>query len=94
MVIKYTYPIKHESIVFREESDDWAFLFDPDTGSTLILNPTSVLIWEKMDGTHTCADILKCLDDCCEDVPDEAEEHIKKVIRDLVSQGFAEFKRS
>jgi SynChlorMet cassette protein ScmD len=82
-------PIANPSAVLREEFDEWALLFDPDTGSVVGLNPVSVFIWKRLDGNHTHADILGELKDHFENVPEEAEEHVKGFVEDLVERGFA-----
>jgi hypothetical protein len=43
-------PVANPLIVLREEFDDWAILFDPDTGNAFGLNPTGVFIWKLLDG--------------------------------------------
>ncbi len=45
-------PIANPSVVLREEFDDWAVLFDPDTGRGFGLNPTGVYLWKLLDGGH------------------------------------------
>ena len=82
-------PVANPLVVLREEFDDWAILFDPDSGSGFGLNPVSVFIWKRLDGKHTVQDILAELNENCEDVPDDAEDRIKDFIRDLVEQGLA-----
>lgn len=84
-----TKPIANPLVVLREEFDDWAVLFDPDTGKGVGLNPVGVFVWKRLDGHHTTSDILKELLESAEDVPDEAEDHIKSFIKDLVDQGLA-----
>ena len=37
-------PVANPSIVFREELDDWALLFDPDTGEAYGINPVGAYI--------------------------------------------------
>jgi len=46
-------------IVLREEFDDWAILFDPDSGGAFGLNPTSVYIWKLLDGNRTNEEIVE-----------------------------------
>ena len=46
-------PIANPLSVLREEFDDWALLFDPDSGKVVGLNPVSVFIWKRLDGNHT-----------------------------------------
>ena len=82
-------PITKPLVVLREEFDDRAVLFDPDTGNAYGINPVGVFVWKNLDGQHTIQDILKELNDTCEGVPEEAEEHLKDLIEDLVQKGLA-----
>lgn len=82
-------PIANPLIVLREEFDDWAILFDPDTGHAFGINPVSVFIWRRLDGNHTVTDILTEIQDQFEDVPPEAETHIQEFIDDLKGKGLA-----
>ena len=84
-----TKPIANYNLVLREEFDDWAVLFDPDTGVACGLNPVGVFVWKRLDGSHTELDILQELKEDCENVPDNAAEHITEFVRDLVLRGFA-----
>ena len=76
-------------VVLREEFDDWAILFDPDSGEGFALNPVSVLIWKCLDGNHTREDILSKLNTCCENVPDDVGAHYDKFVQDLIENGLA-----
>lgn len=87
-------PIANPSIVLREEFDDWAVLFDPDTGNGFGLSPTSVLIFKNLDGKHTEEDILKIVQDNCKSVPAKAPEQIREFVKDLVSRGFAGYEKA
>lgn len=82
-------PIANPLIVFREDFDDWAILFDPDSGDALGLNPVGVFVWKRLDGKHTVKDILLELRDNCEDAPAEAENDVTDFINDLVKHGLA-----
>ena len=82
-------PIANPLLVLREEFDDWAILFDPDTGNGFGLNPVSVYIWKRLDGKHTVQDILKELRESCEDVPENAEQEVKDFVESLVEKGYA-----
>jgi SynChlorMet cassette protein ScmD len=84
-------PIANPLSVLREEFDDWALLFDPDTGQVVGLNPVSVFIWKRLDGHHTQSEILIELRDHFERVPEEAEEHLKEFVQGLVERGFVGF---
>ena len=74
-------------IVLREEFDDWAILFDPDTGEGFGLNPVSVFIWKKLDGKHTVGDIVSSLRDACDDVPPETAAHVTAFVATLAEKG-------
>ena len=82
-------PIANPLIVLREEFDDWAILFDPDTGDAFGLNPIGVHIWKRLDGNHSVEDILQDLQESCEDVPEEAEGDLQEFIEKLVQRGLA-----
>lgn len=86
-------PIANPSIVLREEFDDWAILFDPDTGDAFGLNPTSVFIWKLLDGRHSSEDILKGLHEECENVPEDAAEHLDAFFKDIIERGFAGYEQ-
>jgi hypothetical protein len=47
--------------VLREEFDDWAVLFDPDTGHGFGLNPAGVYVWKLLNGERTIDGICKTL---------------------------------
>jgi SynChlorMet cassette protein ScmD len=76
-------------IVLREEFDDWAVLFDPDTGDSFGMNPVSVFIYERLDGKHTIKDIMEELRVECTNAPDDAEKYVTEFVEDLVDKGFA-----
>jgi len=77
------------NVVLREEFDDWAVLFDPDSGDAFGMSPTSVLVWKHLDGNHTAKDIEDKVRARCSDVPAEANDHIQAFISDLVEHGYA-----
>jgi len=85
----YGKPIANPLVVLREEFDDWAVLFDPDSGNAFGLNPVSVFIWKRLDGRNRLEDILKELRESAEEVPEEAKDHLKEFLGDLVKQGLA-----
>jgi len=72
-------PIRNPFVILREEFDDWAVLFDPDTGSGFGLNPTGVYLWKLFDGQHTIDTLLELVQSQAENVPEEAREHIREI---------------
>jgi len=84
-------PTANQRIVLREESDDWAILFDPDTSDVYGLNPISVYIWKCLDGKNTIADIVRKLAKDCIDMPDDAMDRVKEFLDELVEKGYATY---
>ena len=82
-------PVAKSSVVLREEFDDWAILFDPDTGDALGINPMGVFVWKRLDSYHAIQDILKEVRDHYGNVPNNADEQIKEFIQDLIERKFA-----
>jgi len=76
-------------IVLREEFDDWAILFDPDTGKAYGINPVSVIIWKHLDGTHTLDDLMDVLNNHCNNIPNSARGELEAFLEKLVGRGFA-----
>jgi SynChlorMet cassette protein ScmD len=84
-------PVANPLIVLREEFDDWAILFDPDSGEAFGLNPVSVFIWKRLDGAHTAADILEELAGVCKNLPEDALHYLGEFIHRLLEKGLAGF---
>lgn len=84
-------PVANPLIVLREEFDDWAILFDPDTGNAFGLNPTGVFVWKLLDGRHSIDDISAKLRESAEDVPEEVNDHLHEFVSDLEKQGLVGF---
>lgn len=84
-------PVANPSVILREEFDDWAVLFDPDTAEGYALNPTGVLVWKQLDGKHTLQEIVQVIRQNCQDVPEDVGQHAQDFVADLVKQGLAGF---
>ncbi len=76
-------------VVLREEFDDWAILFDPDTGSAFGINPIGVMIWKLLDGCHTMEEIAHIIREAAEEVPPDVADHIREFVRVTVEFGLA-----
>lgn len=82
-------PTANSLLILREEFDDWAVLYDPDSGTGFGLNPVSAFIWNRLDGRHTLEDIVGELRDQFNEVPPEVEEQVSEFVDELVRRGFA-----
>jgi SynChlorMet cassette protein ScmD len=76
-------PIANPFVVLREEFDDWAVLFNPDSGHGFGLNPTGVYLWKMFDGKHTTEEMLTVLRQDALKVPADAGTHIDAFIEEL-----------
>jgi len=86
-------PVANPLIVLREEFDDWAILFDPETGNTFSINPIGVLIWKQLDGRHTLGEIVEQIKEAAADVPDDVSGHVQNFIRNAVERGLIAYER-
>ena len=81
-------PIANPLVVLREEFDDWAILFNPDTAEAVGTNPVGVAVWKLMDGKHGIDEIIAEIEDQFAHVPDAATKDIPAFIKDLTQRGF------
>ena len=81
-------PIANRLVVLREEFDDWAVLFNPDTGAAVGINPVGVFIWKQMDGSRSVGDIEQLIRSGFEEVPDDVSGQTAQFISDLADAGF------
>jgi SynChlorMet cassette protein ScmD len=81
-------PIANPIIVLREEFDDWAVLFNPDTADAVGINPVGVAVWKRMDGKRSLKDIVAEIKINFEDVPEVALKEITAFAGTLAENGF------
>ena len=85
--------ITNPSWVFRQEFDDWAILFELDSGDTRTMNPTGAFIWQKLDGERSPEDLLNLLKSECDDpLPTEAANQLKNFLTELKKDGLIGYK--
>lgn len=82
-------PIANPIVVLREEFDDWAVLFNPDTADAVGTNPVGVAVWKRMDGKRNLEDIVSEIKNSFEDTPDAAFKEISAFVNTLAENGFA-----
>ncbi|MBN1939233.1 MAG: SynChlorMet cassette protein ScmD [Candidatus Aminicenantes bacterium] len=80
-------PTVNPNIVLREEFDDWAVLFDPDTANAVGVNPVGVAIWKRLDGKHTLDEIAKEVRDTFSEPTDKVEEDVAAFVQQLIDAG-------
>lgn len=81
---------KNRQVVLREEFDDWALLFDPDTGKVCGVNPVGVRVWKMIDGMRTLQDISRMIRDAYPDAPDSVEEDVAAFLNDIAEKGYVQ----
>jgi SynChlorMet cassette protein ScmD len=81
-------PIVNPVVVLREEFDDWAVLFNPDTADAMGTNPIGVAVWKRMDGKRSIEDIVSEIKNSFEDTPDATSKEIAAFINTLAEKGF------
>ena len=81
-------PVANPIVVLREEFDDWAVLFNPDTAEAVGINPVGVAVWKMMDGERTFADIVGSVREAFDDVPDTVDDELGAFVDDLAERGF------
>lgn len=80
-------PVVNPNIVLREEFDDYALLYNPDSVEVFCLNPVGVFIWNRFDGRHTEEEILSDLRSHCNNVPECAGDDLGEFINELAGRG-------
>lgn len=81
-------PIANPIVVLREEFDDWAVLFNPETADAVGTNPVGVAVWKRMNGKRSLADIVSEVKNSFENVPDAVSEEIATFVNRLAENGF------
>ncbi len=81
-------PITNPIVVLREEFDDWAVLFNPETADAVGINPVGVVIWKLMNGQRGIDGLVGEIEKHFADVPDTAIEDITAFVNDLAERGF------
>lgn len=84
-------PRANPVVVLRQEFDNWAVLFNPDTADAVGINPVGVAVWKLMDGRHTIADAVTRIQQQFANVPGSASEEVRAFIEQLIEQGYADY---
>jgi SynChlorMet cassette protein ScmD len=81
-------PIANPVVVLREEFDDWAILFNPDTAAAVGINPVGAAVWKKMDGKRSLNEIVLEIKTGYEDAPEAALAEIAAFVDKLAEDGY------
>jgi SynChlorMet cassette protein ScmD len=81
-------PIANPLVVLREEFDDWAVLFNPDTAAAVGTNPVGVVVWKMMDGKKNMAEIVLEVKNRFENAPESVLTEITTFVNKLADSGF------
>jgi SynChlorMet cassette protein ScmD len=84
-------PIRNPFVVLREEFDDWAILFNPDTGRGFGLSPTGVYVWKLLDGTRSLEDLRTGAGTDVSDATDEAFGQVATFVGELIRHDLASY---
>lgn len=82
-------PVANPYVILREEFDDWAVLFNPDTGRGFGLNPTGVYVWKLLDGKHSIQDMVRAFSRNASSVTDDVSDHVEAFVDQLMAEGLA-----
>jgi len=81
-------PLCNPVVVLREEFDDWAVLYNPDTAEAAGINPVGVAVWKLCDGKRCLEEIVTTVRDGFNGVPGSAPGEISAFIGQLAAKGF------
>lgn len=83
------YYIRNPDVVLREEDEDGALLFNPDTNQVKVINNTGLFIWKKCDGTCHIEEIVNAVKNEFDQVPaDQVGEEVNIFLDYLLQNGF------
>jgi hypothetical protein len=88
-----TRPIANPVAVLRQESEERAILFNPDTGDAVAVNRIGLAVWRLLagslpaDGERTVEQLLADIARRFAGVPDGAADEVSAFIDDLAERG-------
>ena len=81
--------IADPNLVLREEEDDAALLFDPETGGVRVLNFTAAAVWKLLDGKRDLDQIMTDLQQEFDEVDAAARGQVIEVLDHFLAIGAA-----
>jgi hypothetical protein len=81
--------LQNPDVNLREEDEDGALLFNPDTDRVQLVNNTGLFIWKFCSEKHTIDQIVVALEENFEDIPTNAvAADVEEFINQMVGSGF------
>jgi len=81
-------PVASPVVVLREETDEWALLFHPDTNAVAGINPAGVAIWKLLDGKRDLSAVDAAMRRRFSEMPADSLDRIVRFVEDLRAAGF------
>ena len=81
--------LANPAVVFRDEFDDFAVLFDPDTGEGYGLNQVGTFVWRLLDGTHSLREIRAKVSETFQNTDADVDADVAEFVKNLVESGLA-----
>lgn len=75
--------VQNPDIVLREEEENAALLFEPNTGAIHILNGTALAVWSRLDGSQAVSQILAELSEIY-DMDSDAADDVRHLLANLL----------
>ncbi|MBN2547773.1 MAG: PqqD family peptide modification chaperone [Anaerolineales bacterium] len=83
------YYLRNPDVVLREEDEDGALLFNPDTNEVKAINTTALFVWERCSDIADLTTIVAAIKDAFDDVPeDQVNDQVQTCIEAMVVSGF------
>ena len=74
--------VANQVVSCRTEGDEGAILFNPDTDTTLLINPVGIFVWYFLSEPRTVGEIVDYISNGCSNIPDH--DSVKKDIETFV----------
>lgn len=76
-------------VSFRPEDDDGAILYNADTDSLEVINPTAAEIWSFLAAPRTQAEVVLHLCSVCDGAkPEDVEKDVEEYLAAMIKKGF------
>ena len=81
--------LRNPDVVLREEDQDGALLFNPDTSQMKVINHTALFIWQKCDGSVDLAAIATSMSEVFDEVlTEQVTSQIITFLDEMLADGF------